>query len=144
MQDLNKVFLIGRLTRDAELKEWNGGNQLRFSIAWNTVKKEGNEFKDVSHFANLCLFGTIAEKLQPKLLKGVQVAIDGHLVQAHFTDKNNVEHNELNLVCDSIQIVGGKKAESTENKQTFKPANNTQQAYSGNNFGANDGSDIPF
>lgn len=113
MKDLNHVSVIGRLIRDAELKD----GRCSFSIAFNNTKKEGDKWIDDPSFLNLMLFGHLAETLFPRLGKGTQVAISGHLKQNRW-ESNGQKMSALNVVVDEIQIVGSGKSDSSSN---FKP-----------------------
>lgn len=88
MSDLNRVTLIGRLTRDAELKYTNSGLAIcTFSIASNRRTKEGEAWKDVAHFFDITLFGKLGEAIAQYMTKGQQVAVDAHLQQDRWDDK---------------------------------------------------------
>lgn len=113
MQDINKVMLIGRLTKDAELKVMNSGSaKLDFSVAFNTTKKDGSEYKDEGNFANLTYWGNVAKAIEPMMKKGQQIAIEGHLKQDRW-EKDGQKHFELRLIPDVVQIIGGKPAQKT-------------------------------
>ena len=61
MADLNQVFLIGRITRDAQLKYTTNGKAVtKFSIAVNEKRKEGNQWKNHADFFDLILWGQLA------------------------------------------------------------------------------------
>ena len=82
MADLNHVTLIGRLTRDAELKYTPGGLAISsFSIAVNRRRKNGDQWIDEVSYFDINLYGKAAESLKQYLLKGKQVAVDGELRQ---------------------------------------------------------------
>lgn len=121
MQDLNKVVLIGRLTKDAELKKMDSGSaKLDFSVAFNTTKKNGSEYVDESNFTNLTYWGKVAEAIAPMMKKGQQVAIEGHLKQDKW-EKDGQKHFELKVIPELVQIVGGrKKTEDGEAGTPFK------------------------
>lgn len=118
MKDLNHVTVIGRLTRDAEFKD----GKCNFSVAFNTTKKDGDKWVDEVNYLNLMLFDNFATALQPRLTKGTQVAITGHLKQSRW-EKDGQKMSALNVVVDKIQMVGGKKSESTESVP-FPSSNN--------------------
>ena len=82
MADINHVILVGRLTRDAELKYTNTGLPLsKFSIAINRRKKVEEQWQEEAHFFDIVVWGKIAEALHPFLKKGKQIGIDGELRQ---------------------------------------------------------------
>ena len=73
MTDFNHVTLIGRLTRDAELKYTpNGFAILNFSIAVNRRRKNGEQWVEEANFFDITLYGKSAENLKQYLIKGKQ------------------------------------------------------------------------
>lgn len=114
MRDLNCSVLIGRLTKDAELKRNDSGSvRLDFSVAFNTTKKNGNEYVDESNFVNMAYFGKIAEAIAPRMTKGQQVAINGYLKQ-NVWEKDGQKHYELRLIPETVQIIGGKSSQKKD------------------------------
>lgn len=110
MQDLNRVVLIGRLAKDGELKQMSSGSsRLDFSVAFNTTKKNGNEYQDEGNFVNLSYWGKIAEVIAPRMKKGTQVAIEGHLKQDKW-EKDGQKHYDLRLIPETVQIMSSKAA----------------------------------
>ena len=82
MADMNHVILIGRLTRDAELKNTSGGMAVcKFAIAVNRKKKSGEQWVDEASFFDVTCFGKTAGNLNQYLQKGKQVAVEGSLHQ---------------------------------------------------------------
>ena len=82
MADINSVNLVGRLTRDAELRYTGGGLAIcHFSIAVNRRRKQGEEWVDEASFFNVTQIGHGAESIQKYLVKGKQVGIQGELRQ---------------------------------------------------------------
>ena len=80
--DVNYIVLIGRLTRDVELKYLSSGTAVaKGAIAVNRRVKKGDEWKDEASFFEFVLFGKTAENLSKYLLKGKQIAVEGELVQ---------------------------------------------------------------
>lgn len=122
MQDLNKVILIGRLTRDLGADErsfgylQNGTCKAVVSIAVNNSKKssDGQWVDEVSYF-DVVIWGKTAENLKPYLTKGQQVAVEGRLKQDRWQDKqtgNNMSRVIIN--AESVQLVGGKKEDTPQ------------------------------
>lgn len=108
MRDLNKVVLIGRLTRDIELRYSNNGTCFgHFSIAVNRGRKtEGGGYADEASFFECDVFGKTAENLSTYLRKGKQVAVEGELEQKRWTkDGGNFQKIVVNVY--SIQLLGG-------------------------------------
>jgi len=123
MQDLNSLVIIGRLTRDAELKyTTNGFAILNFSIASNRSVKRNDEWQDEVSFFNCTLFGKRAESLAQYLLKGKQIAIDGSIKQDRWEDNEGHKRSVIKILVDSLQFIGGKKNQTTTAPAQEEPA----------------------
>lgn len=109
-RDTNNVTIIGRLTRDAELKYTNNGVAVsNFSIAMTKTIKQGDSWEDTTIFINdLALFGKRAEGLNGYLNKGQQVAIEGSL-DVDTWEKDGKNHSKLKVVISNIQLIGSKR-----------------------------------
>jgi len=105
--DLNCVFIVGRLTRDMELKYTSGGMAIgRFSLAVNRKKKSGEQWVDEASFFDVTCFGKTAENLKQYMTKGKQVGVDGSLHQNRWgKDGQNMSRVVIN--ADNIQLLGG-------------------------------------
>lgn len=109
MGDINSVILVGRVTRDAELRYTASGTALcNFSIAVNRRVKKGDQWTDEASFVDLTLFGKTAENLNKYLVKGTQVAVQGSLKQDRW-EKDGQKHSKLGIFVDSVQLLGGGK-----------------------------------
>jgi len=105
--DLNSVVLIGRLTRDAELKATSSGFAVsNFSIAVNYRKKQGDGWEDVANFFDITLFGKQAEILHQYLVKGKQVAISGELRQDRWVQDDGQNRSKVVINANSVQLLG--------------------------------------
>ncbi len=77
--DINSVTLVGRMTRDGELKYTNSSLAvLKFSLAVNRKKKSGNDWVDEVSYFDIVLWGKQGEAIQKYLSKGKQVAVLFH------------------------------------------------------------------
>lgn len=116
MGDINKVFLVGRCTRDAEMKYTSGGMAIsKFAIAVNRSVKKGDKWEDEASFLDCAMFGKRAESVYQYLIKGQQVAIEGQLVQQRW-EKDGQNHSKVEINVDNLQLVGGKKEASATPK----------------------------
>lgn len=113
MSDINRVNIIGRLTRDAELKYANSGTAiLDFSMAYSRRIKKGDQWEDKSCFINGVLFGKRAEGLHQYMIKGQQIAVDAEL-DFEMWEKDGQKRSKHSLVNVNIQLLGGNKQEYT-------------------------------
>ncbi len=107
MADVNHVVLIGRLTRDAELKYTSGGVPVcKFSIAINRRKKSGDEWVEEVHFFDIVVWGRQGEALNQYLVKGKQVAIEGELRQNRW-EQDGQSRSKVEIVANNLQLLGG-------------------------------------
>lgn len=135
--DINQVILVGRLTRDAELKYTNTGTPVsNLSIACNeAVKQQDGSWSDQGHFFDLTLWGKQAESVNQYLTKGRQVAIQGRLKQQSWTDQQtgqnrskvviNVQNLELLAVPNNDH--GGSQNQPQQYSQPRPPQQVPQQ-----------------
>ena len=122
MSDVNKVFVMGRLTRNAETKTTSNGTFIaNFSIATNRSKKNGDEtWGEIVHFFNFSLYGNRARKLEAYLKQGQQVFIEGHLSQRRW-EKDGKKQQRMEIDIDNIRLIGrapDKKQEDDEGAET--------------------------
>lgn len=107
MADLNSVALIGRLTRDAELKYTAGGQAVcKFSIAVNRRRKNGDQWEDEANYFDIVLWGRQGESLNQYLVKGKQIGVDGELRQDRW-QQDGQNRSRVEIVANNIQLLGG-------------------------------------
>jgi single-strand DNA-binding protein len=135
MNDINTVVVVGRLTRDAELKYTSGGTAIgKFSIAVNRSKKTGDGWTDEPSFFDVVHFGKSAEAVNQYLTKGQQVAVQGELVQNRWKNDKGENRSKVEINARTVQLLGGKS----------QSQGNNQQVPSGSDGPENFESDIPF
>ncbi|MDR2184858.1 MAG: single-stranded DNA-binding protein [Treponema sp.] len=118
MADLNHVVLIGRLTRDAELKYTaNGQAVCKFSIAVNRRKKSGDQWVDEANFFDIVLWGRQGESLNQYLVKGKLVGVDGELRQDRW-EQDGQNRSKVEVVANNIQLLGGGSGGASYNSGT--------------------------
>jgi single-strand DNA-binding protein len=109
MSDLNHVSLVGRVTRDTELKYTaNGTPMCYFGVAVNRTKKVNDEWQQIPSFFNFNIFGKKAEGVYKYLVKGQSISLEGHLEEDRWS-KDGVNHSKMVVAVDKIQVVGGLK-----------------------------------
>ena len=107
MADINHVVLVGRLTRDAELKYTAGGQAVcKFSIAVNRRRKNGDQWEDEANFFDTVLWGRQGEALNQYLLKGKTVGVEGELRQDRW-QQDGQNRSKVEIVANNIQLLGG-------------------------------------
>ncbi|MEK7646223.1 MAG: single-stranded DNA-binding protein [Patescibacteria group bacterium] len=103
---LNKVFLIGNLTRDPELKALPSGNKVAsFGLATNrTYKDKDGNRQESTEFHNIVVFGRIAETVSQYMKKGSQVYVEGRLQTRSWDGKDGEKKYRTEIVADTIQF----------------------------------------
>ncbi len=110
--DLNNVTLIGRLTRDCEIRYTSGGLAIcEFSVAVNRRKKEGDVWIDEPNFFSITLFGRQGEAIQRYLIKGKQVGVHGELRQDRW-EQDGQKRSKVLIVANNVQLLGGSSGKS--------------------------------
>jgi single-strand DNA-binding protein len=135
---LNKVFLIGRLTRDPEIRFLPSGTPITtFSVAYNRNYKVNDEWKEESHFFDVETYGQLAERLGKQLSKGVMVLIEGRLRQGRWETAEGEKRSKIVIVAEKVSLIAKPKAESqTPEEELGIPNTETE------NFNTDE--DIPF
>lgn len=114
MANLNKVMLIGRLTRDPEIRAFsNGGKVAAFGFAVNNGRKnpQTGQWEDVPVFIDVKAFNRdtgrkLADTVEQYLRKGQQVYIEGHLVLEEWVGKEDgKKQTKLKVVVDNLQFL---------------------------------------
>ena len=117
MADINRVTIIGHLTRDEELTYTPGGMAIgKISVAVNRRVKKGQEWVDEANYFDVSIFGKQAESLQKYLTKGKQVGVDGFLKQDRWQDQATGQNRSaVKIISNDIQLLGGKDGSSQNN-----------------------------
>lgn len=124
MADINTATLIGRLTRDEELKYTPGGMAIgNISVAINRKVKKGQEWVDESNFFDVVIFGKQAENLKQYLTKGKQIGITGFLKQERWKDQNGQSRSAVKIYAEDIQLLGGR-----DGNESLSPNGNANNA----------------
>ena len=107
---MNKVALLGRLTRDPELRytAGNGTAVCKFTLAVNRQFK-----KDEADFISCVSFGKSAETISQYLLKGSQIAIGGRIQTGSYDAQDGTKRYTTDVVVESFEFVGGGKGNSS-------------------------------
>ncbi len=111
MASINKVILMGNLTRDPELRYTPGGAAVaNLGLATNRVYKDKNgEKKEEATFVRVVVWGRQAEVCGQYLTKGSGLFVEGRLQSRSWETEDKQKRNTLEVVASNIQFVGGKK-----------------------------------
>lgn len=127
---MNKVELVGRLTRDPEVRYTQGENAsaiARFSVAINRRFKnnEGNYDAD---FINCIAFGKSAEFIEKYFKKGMAIGIVGRLTTGNYTNKDGVKVYTTDVVVEDAEFVESKNSSGTSAPSNTPTNNNVPSA----------------
>ena len=134
----NKVFLIGNLTRDPELRYTTAGIPVaHFAIAVNRIKRKdapaGSQDVD---FINVVAWRRLAEICGEYLKKGRPVAVEGRLQIRTYDSKTGEKRTASEVVLDNMQMLGKRDQSASSSEQ--------RPSETGTEEGAGTGDDIPF
>jgi single-strand DNA-binding protein len=104
--NLNKVFVLGRLTADPQLRSTAGGtNVSSFSVATNRVWNDpSGAKKEAVEFHNVVVWGKQAEIASRFLIKGSLVLIEGRLQTREWEGKDGQKRKPTEIVCERMQL----------------------------------------
>ena len=133
---MNKVILMGRLTRDPEVSSSASGTTFaRFSIAVDRrFKREGEPDAD---FFNCTSFGKQAEFVERYLKKGTKVVVTGRIQNDNYTNKEGQKVYSVRIMVEEIEFAESKNASSDGGSY------NSGSSSQGSNGGGNDFMNIP-
>ena len=106
---MNKVYLIGRIVRDIELKFFDDGKRcyIQFPLAINSQNKFTSE--KITDFIDIVAFDKKAELINEYFSKGNQISIEGHIQIRNYIDKNQQKRYSTKIVLESFQFIDKKK-----------------------------------
>ena len=110
-KDINRTFLIGRLTADPELSYTGktGTAICKFSLANNDTYGSGTDKKDYVSFFSCVAWGKLAEVITEYCKKGHRVAVEGRLRQERWDDNNGGKHSRVDLHIENCEFLNTKK-----------------------------------
>ncbi len=117
---INNVVLVGRLTRDPELKTTNSGTSVcSFTIAVDNRQRNADGTKSAS-FIPCTAFQQAADNMTKFLKKGSLVGVVGRLNQRSYVNKDNIKLTVIEVLCDSVQFLEPKgEARQVESNDGF-------------------------
>lgn len=117
---MNSVILIGRLTRDPELRYTQGSNLAvaTFTLAVDRQKKEGENGS--ADFIRIVVYGKQAENCNKYLVKGRQAAVNGRIQTGSYTNKSGDRVYTTDVIASRIEFLGDSKQESTATETHYQ------------------------
>lgn len=129
---MNKIIIMGRLTRDPDIRYTQGENQTaiaRFSLAVDRRwKREGEPDAD---FFNCTAFGRQAEFVEKYLKKGTKIAITGRIQNDNYTDRNGQKVYSVQIMVEEMEFAESKSKNVEAGQQD---RSSERPSYEGNGF----------
>ena len=117
---MNKVILIGRLTKDPEVRYSTGSNPMaiaKFNLAVDRrVKKEGEQSAD---FISCTAFGKTGEFVEKYLKKGTKIALEGRWQTGSFTNKDGQKVYTNDCIVEQVEFAESKRSDDAQTDDGF-------------------------
>jgi single-strand DNA-binding protein len=145
MANINRVVLVGNLTKDPELRHTPSGTPVcKLRVAVNTRQKDATtgEWGDKPNYFDVTVWGNQAESCAQYLSKGRPIGVDGRLDWREWEAQDGSKRQAVEIIADTVQFLGSRdpEARSAEGNQ-FVPAGAAAERA---DFPAAADDDIPF
>ncbi len=110
---INRVILVGNLTRDPELRALPSGTsvcRLRLAVNDRVKDRTSGEWTDYANYFDITVFGAQAERYAQWLTKGRQIAVDGRLRWREWETQDGQKRSAVEVVADNVQFIGPREA----------------------------------
>ena len=115
---MNKVYLIGNMTREPELAETHSGVAVaRFSIAVSRQYQDSNGERQTDFF-NCVAWRGLAETIAKYCKKGSKVAVCGSIQLRNYEDNQGIKRQAVDIIVQDCEFLTPKQEELTENRKT--------------------------
>lgn len=115
---MNKVVLVGRLTRDPEVRYTQGNQPMaiaRYTLAVDRKKKrDSNENEPTADFISVVAFGGNGEFAEKYLKQGTKIGIVGHIQTGSYTNKDGQKVYTTDVVVEEHEFVESRRAEQSQ------------------------------
>ena len=120
---LNKVFLIGRLGRDPEVRYMpNGEAVCNFSVATSEKYTDKNgQRQEATEWHNVTMYRKLAEIAGKYLTKGSQVYLEGKIQSRKYQGKDGIERTAYDIIVNEMKMLGGGNSEQQAQAETPTP-----------------------
>lgn len=133
---MNKVILMGRLTRDPEVRYSQGDNATAVARYTLAVDRRFNRNNDdqTADFINCVAFGKSGEFAEKYLHKGTKIAITGRIQTGSYTNKDGVKVYTTDVVVEDQEFAESKNSAGSADNSGFAPAGRPAPAAAGDGF----------
>ena len=109
---MNKVILMGRLTKDPDVHINNDKTVVRFNLAVDRrYRKAGDETSPSADFPSCVAFGKTAEFISKYFHKGMKIALEGRIQTGDYTDKDGVKRYTTDVIAEAVEFAESKKTD---------------------------------
>jgi len=122
---MNKVILMGRLTRDPEVRYSQGENSMaiaRFSLAVDRRRSGNNADGQTADFINIVAFNKLGEFAEKYLTKGTKITMSGRIQTGSYTNKDGVKVYTTDIVAEEMEFAESKNANANNTGNNNIPA----------------------
>lgn len=115
MASINRVVLVGNLTRDPELRQTpNGKSVCTLGLAVNDrYKNDAGEWVDKPNYFDIVVWGAQAESCERYLSKGRPVAVDGRLSYRAWEAQDGSKRSKVEVIANTVQFLGSRQDAGT-------------------------------
>jgi single-strand DNA-binding protein len=106
---INRVVLVGRLTRDPELRALPSGTSVcALRIACNSSRRDADgDYKERPNFFDVSVYGAPGESVSNYMRRGSRVAVDGRLEWREWETADQQKRQAVSIVADTVQFLDG-------------------------------------
>ena len=144
--NINRVVLVGNLTKDPELRHTPSGTAVcSLRLAVNTRRKDSatGEWTEKPNYFDITVWGNQGESCAQYLAKGRPVAVDGRLEWREWDAQDGTKRQAVEIIADSVQFLGSRGDSEGGGQPQFVPAGAAAQTENADFAGGAD-DDIPF
>jgi len=145
MANINRVVLVGNLTRDPELRTTPSGTsvcKLRLAVNERTKDPATGQWGDRANYFDVTVWGNQGESCAQYLAKGRPVAVDGRLQWREWDAQDGTKRQAVEIIADSVQFLGSRQ-DAEGGQPQFVPSG-AAQADNADFGGSAADDDIPF
>ena len=132
---MNRIILMGRLTRDPEIRYSQGSNPMaiaRYTLAVDKKRKRDDGI--TADFFRIVAFDRLAEFAEKYLHKGTKIAITGRIQTGSYTNKDGVKVYTTEVVIEEQEFAESKNSAGNADNSGFAPAGRPAPAAAGDGF----------
>lgn len=115
---MNKIILMGRLTRDPEIRSYGYDNKILANITLAVDRRFKREGEPTADFFSCTAFGAVASVLEKYCKKGTKLLVEGECQDNNYDDKNGIKHYSKRVVIANIEFCESKGSSSERNSSS--------------------------